>query len=317
MRWRSGRDYVDVRWQVATSAGVNRSLTILWGGTDHGDGYPFSPEVLAHTFYPAPVAPETLAGDMHFNENYLWGAGDSSRYDIFSVALARGRARARPCAFEQSRFGDVPDVPRHRERPHQPTTSTGRGACTPRRRRRVGSRRAGRTCTIGSARRADRSSPAGRASPSMRPGATCGTRPTSSASSRRPLSGDGDIVARVDSLEAVHRWTKAGVMIRATTDPGSPHAFMLVSGGKGLAFQRRRTQGGLTVSTDGIPGAAPQWVWLSRRGNTVEAYAAADGQSWRFIGSDTIDLGATALAGLAVTSHDPRRSRRRCSPRCR
>ena len=70
----------------------------------------------------------------------------------------------------------------------------------------------------------------------------------------RTLRGDGDVIARVDSLEAVHRWSKAGVMIRGGDSPGAPHAFMLVSGGKGLAFQRRAAMDGLSTSTEGGAG---------------------------------------------------------------
>ena len=33
------------------------------------------------------------------------------------------------------------------------------------------------------------------------------------------MSGDGTIVARVAALTGTDAWTKAGVMIRATTDP--------------------------------------------------------------------------------------------------
>ena len=47
------------------------------------------------------------------------------------------------------------------------------------------------------------------------------------------LSGDGRLVARVNTLENIAPWTKAGVMIRESLDPGSPHAFMLASAGKG------------------------------------------------------------------------------------
>jgi hypothetical protein len=70
-------------------------------------------------------------------------------------------------------------------------------------------------------------------------------------------------------------------MIRAGESPGAPHAFMLVSGGKGLAFQRRTAMDGLSTSTEGVSGTAPQWLWLSRRGNRFEAYAAVDGGTWR------------------------------------
>jgi regulation of enolase protein 1 (concanavalin A-like superfamily) len=119
----------------------------------------------------------------------------------------------------------------------------------------------------------------------------------------RPLTGDGDIVARVDSIQAVQRWTKAGVMIRDGRDPSAPHAFMLVSGSKGLAFQRRLVFGGASVSTDGIAGAAPYWVKLSRRGDRFEAYAAPDGGAWTLIGTDTIVMHDTVQVGVALTAH--------------
>ena len=68
-----------------------------------------------------------------------------------------------------------------------------------------------------------------------------------------------------------------GTQVAASLEPGAPHAFMLVSGEKGLAFQRRAQPDGLSVSTDGGPGTAPRWLWLSRRGDRFDAYAAVDG----------------------------------------
>jgi hypothetical protein len=119
----------------------------------------------------------------------------------------------------------------------------------------------------------------------------------------RPLSGDGEIVARVASLEYTRAWTKVGVMIRESLDPGSPHAFMIVSAGKGLAFQRRVTPGGFSVHTPGGAGAAPQWVKLTRSGNLLSAFRSADGVAWTLVGSETIPMGRAVMAGLAVSSH--------------
>jgi M6 family metalloprotease-like protein len=122
---------------------------------------------------------------------------------------------------------------------------------------------------------------------------------------QQPLSGDGSVTARVAGLQGVDPWTKAGVMIRSSTDPSSAHAFMLVSASQGLAFQRRVQDGGVTTHTDGGAVAAPYWVRLTRTGNVISASASADGVTWRTVGSDTFpSMPANALAGLAVTSHD-------------
>jgi hypothetical protein len=119
----------------------------------------------------------------------------------------------------------------------------------------------------------------------------------------RSWSGDGTIQARVTSVANVSTWVKAGVMIRASTAPGSAHAFMIVSSGKGLAFQRRRASGGSSLNTFGGAGSAPYWVRLHRAGNVITASASKDGVAWTVIGSDTIPMGQTVLVGLAVSSH--------------
>jgi predicted amidohydrolase/regulation of enolase protein 1 (concanavalin A-like superfamily) len=119
----------------------------------------------------------------------------------------------------------------------------------------------------------------------------------------QPLTGDADIVARVTSVEYVAAWVKAGVMIRETLTPDSRHALMLVSPGKGLAFQRRTTTGGISTSTSGIAGTAPAWVKLERRGSTIAAYYSWDGSNWTLVASDTIAMGPSVYVGLAVSSH--------------
>jgi regulation of enolase protein 1 (concanavalin A-like superfamily) len=117
------------------------------------------------------------------------------------------------------------------------------------------------------------------------------------------VTGDVDVIARVATIENVHAWTKAGVMIRGTLDPGSAQAFMLVSPGKGLAFQRRVTASGLSTSTPGGSGTAPRWVKLARRGSTITAFTSSNGVSWTLVGSDTFSMGTTVHVGLGVSSH--------------
>jgi hypothetical protein len=44
-------------------------------------------------------------------------------------------------------------------------------------------------------------------------------------------------------------------------------------------------------------------VKVVRLGNTFTAYASPDGSTWTTVGSQTIAMGATVNAGLAVSSH--------------
>jgi hypothetical protein len=120
----------------------------------------------------------------------------------------------------------------------------------------------------------------------------------------QPLAGDGEIVARVATLDRTHDWAKAGVMIRETLAAGSTHASVFVSAARGVAFQRRTTTGGTSVSTAGSLSAAPRWVKLTRVGSTLTAYESGDGASWSLVGSETIAMAHDVFVGLAVTSHN-------------
>jgi regulation of enolase protein 1 (concanavalin A-like superfamily) len=122
----------------------------------------------------------------------------------------------------------------------------------------------------------------------------------------QPLDGDGAIVARLASLTSAHDWTKAGVMVRGGLDPASAHAYMLVSGSRGVAFQRRTSAGSATTHT-GATGGEWRWLRLVRHGNLVVASVSHDGATWVEAGRDTISLPATVYIGLAVTSHDASR----------
>jgi regulation of enolase protein 1 (concanavalin A-like superfamily) len=119
----------------------------------------------------------------------------------------------------------------------------------------------------------------------------------------QPLSGDGEIVARVASIESVASWTKAGVMLRTSLAADAAQAFMLGSAAKGIAYQRRLVGGGDSVSTSGGDASAPVWVKLARSGQTITASASADGSSWTVVGTDTVAWPATVFAGIAVSSH--------------
>jgi len=134
------------------------------------------------------------------------------------------------------------------------------------------------------------------------------------------LTGDGEISARVVSNgTGSNGWAKGGVMIRETTDPGSKHMIMGMTGGEGggIAFQGRiETAGNSSSFHDDVVAAPPYWVRLVREGNNISGYYSADGVDWTLYDDPTPDAGAfaitnpqpvemaeTVLIGLFVTSH--------------
>ena len=119
------------------------------------------------------------------------------------------------------------------------------------------------------------------------------------------VGGDFSITTRVDAVQNVNAWTKAGLMIRDTLDAGSAHASVFATPGKGVAFQRRPVQNGASVHTAGPVTTAPVWVQLQRTGDVITAYSRkTTADPWIKIGDETIaGLASVPFVGFAVTSH--------------
>jgi regulation of enolase protein 1 (concanavalin A-like superfamily) len=119
------------------------------------------------------------------------------------------------------------------------------------------------------------------------------------------LTGNGQIIARVASVQNVNAWTKAGAMVRNGLAAGAAHAFMIQTPTttRGTAFQRRSTVNGTTTHTAGPAVAPPYWVKLVRSGDTITAAVSPNGTTWTVVGTDTIVMGTTINIGLAVSSH--------------
>jgi ABC-type transport system involved in multi-copper enzyme maturation permease subunit len=132
----------------------------------------------------------------------------------------------------------------------------------------------------------------------------------------QPLAGNGSITARVTSLTgqipvpaqgAATRaglvpWAKAGIIIKASTSPGSAYAAMMVTGSHGVRMQYDFTQ-----DVPGLPGAvsaaSPRWLRLTRSGDTITGYDSADGTHWGKAGTATLaGLPQAAQVGLFTTS---------------
>jgi regulation of enolase protein 1 (concanavalin A-like superfamily) len=120
----------------------------------------------------------------------------------------------------------------------------------------------------------------------------------------RSLDGDGQMIARVASLQNTHRWAKAGVMIRGSNTASSVFGAMVVAPSAGSAFQYRQTSGGPAATAPGAGVAPPNWVKVTRAGSVLSGYQSADGVTWQFVGRATIPTGTAVSIGLAVSSHD-------------
>src|ERR1035441_9030338 len=131
-------------------------------------------------------------------------------------------------------------------------------------------------------------SPCPRGAPAARPAMTDSYSPGSSPGQR--------------AASALQPWSKAGIIIKASTRPGSAYAAMMVTGSHGV-----RMQWDYTRDTPGLGGAvsetAPRWLRLIRAGDTITGYDSADGAHWTRVGIATLPrLSATVQAGLFAAS---------------
>lgn len=119
----------------------------------------------------------------------------------------------------------------------------------------------------------------------------------------QPLSGDGQIVARVTGVQNTSSFAKAGVMLRETASASAADVILDVKPGGGVEFMSRTSTGGSTSYLGGAGNAAPVWLKLARTGTTVTGSVSSDGATWTVVGTTTVSMASSALAGLAVCSH--------------
>jgi len=128
------------------------------------------------------------------------------------------------------------------------------------------------------------------------------------------LDGNGSITARVVSLtgsiaaelpgvpRGPQPWAKAGIIIKATTTPGSAYAAVVATPGHGVRMQWNYTNDDAGLS-GAVSAASPRWLRLTRSGDTITGYDSADGSHWTRIGTATLArLPQAVQAGMFVAS---------------
>ncbi|MEM7629463.1 MAG: cellulase family glycosylhydrolase [Planctomycetota bacterium] len=117
-------------------------------------------------------------------------------------------------------------------------------------------------------------------------------------------SGNSFVSATLADWDAYGRFAEAGVMLRASEDPASPHLFLGV-----------RTDGTVTLKSRSQPGAGtsqrvvgvvslPAGVALGRIGSSYVAYVTDSEGQWSVVPvAESPNLGGSYLAGVAASSN--------------
>lgn len=125
-----------------------------------------------------------------------------------------------------------------------------------------------------------------------------------------PLTNNGAITARWAAMLPGGTADKVGLMLRATTDVGSPAVALLYDSSSGFDCVRlgSRDRVGSSMTWPGKGPAStsvPLWLCLTRTNNVFTGRVSSDGVNWTPVAAVTNSaLPAALLAGLAVCSRD-------------
>jgi len=118
------------------------------------------------------------------------------------------------------------------------------------------------------------------------------------------LSGNGEIIARVEEVEAVDDGAEAGVMIRGSLDDDAAFVAIMIPyvkyGQKSMVLKRMSNGGKVVEKEPENFITSPYWLKLARLGNQITALASPDGHEWTVIDLVILPLGETAYFGLAA-----------------
>ncbi len=120
----------------------------------------------------------------------------------------------------------------------------------------------------------------------------------------RLWDGDGQITARIVSLQQSDPWAKAGVMFRETAAADSKYVALLVTPANGAFLQERPLTGGFSDNKEAPSATVPCWFRLVRSGNTFIGYLSDNGSNWSQTSSVVVPMSKQFHVGLALTSHN-------------
>jgi hypothetical protein len=129
----------------------------------------------------------------------------------------------------------------------------------------------------------------------------------------KTLNGDGSISVRVDSIEDVAQWAKAGVMMRPSLEPDDTYVHGIATPRNLAEIKYREIPGGTTGGANLADGDTPLplWIRITRTGGTFKVERSFNGTAWEpILGADAAgsQINLTMIdpvyIGLCVTSND-------------
>ncbi|WP_167859458.1 endo-1,4-beta-xylanase [Paenibacillus cymbidii] len=122
----------------------------------------------------------------------------------------------------------------------------------------------------------------------------------------KTLTGDGEIVAKVESLGGTGIGGRAALLMRESLYPQSKNAIVFTNSFLSDATFNTRTEDGdvLPKPTNVLTGiVAPYWLKLTRTGNTFAGYVSSDGVAWTQAGANqTVNVTSTVYMGMSVSA---------------
>jgi fibronectin type 3 domain-containing protein/regulation of enolase protein 1 (concanavalin A-like superfamily) len=120
----------------------------------------------------------------------------------------------------------------------------------------------------------------------------------------QPGSGDCSIQAKVLTVQNTHSQAKAGVMIRETLNTNSTMAMVEITPSADMEYIWRTTTGASAASKVVSGIGAPNWVKVTRTGNSFVGYYSTNGTAWTVLATNTITMATNVYIGLPVCAHN-------------
>jgi outer membrane protein assembly factor BamB len=121
------------------------------------------------------------------------------------------------------------------------------------------------------------------------------------------VSPAASVSAQVTAVSDTSPNTKAGVMLRAGTDPAAAWYAVFVTPGDGIEVQYRPEDGDICSQNVNPAGTVPQYLRVTRNGDLFTAYTSVNGVNWTPISGSAVplpDLTGALIGGIALGAHN-------------